>query len=213
MFSDQQAVTGIALLASGFAQLNNGIESYHWQVVVYLAWFSSLTHLTTLTILRQYFRVYHVARGWRCVLMLITALMLAVAVLPTGDGLWFTSDDYDASSPAIPALCLFPLLVSSNPQRRFSSKSLSTDSMIISIFVLFSGYIIRIIKFSEQATAFSRRWTREKPSGVLKSIREFAEQRLGGLGFVPVEVMRVLLHALSEIFASMLWEVRIIHFC
>lgn len=52
MFSDQQVVTGIALLASGYAQLSSGISNYHWQMLVYLAWFSSLTHLSTLTVLR-----------------------------------------------------------------------------------------------------------------------------------------------------------------
>ena len=51
MFSDQQAATGIALLASGYAQLSSSISNYHWQMLVYLAWFSSLTHLTTLTVL------------------------------------------------------------------------------------------------------------------------------------------------------------------
>lgn len=52
MFSDQQLVTGIALLASGYAQLPYGLASYYWQIIIYLAWFSSLTHLTTLTFLR-----------------------------------------------------------------------------------------------------------------------------------------------------------------
>ena len=30
MFSDQQVVTGIALLASGYSQLSSGISNYHW---------------------------------------------------------------------------------------------------------------------------------------------------------------------------------------
>ena len=32
MFSDQQLVTGIALLTTGFTQLKCGLSSYHWQV-------------------------------------------------------------------------------------------------------------------------------------------------------------------------------------
>ena len=51
MFSDQQVVTGIGLLASADAQLNRGIQTYHWQMLVYLVWFSSLTHLTILTVI------------------------------------------------------------------------------------------------------------------------------------------------------------------
>ena len=57
MLSDQQLVTGIALLASAYSQLSCGLSSYHWQLIVYLAWFSSLTHLTTMTALRQYFEI------------------------------------------------------------------------------------------------------------------------------------------------------------
>lgn len=56
MFSNQQVVTGMALLASGYAQLSSGINIYYWQMLVYLAWFSSLTHLLTLTVLWQYFQ-------------------------------------------------------------------------------------------------------------------------------------------------------------
>lgn len=52
IISDQQAVTGIALLASGFAQLVSGIASHHWQILVCLVWSPSLKPLTTLTVLR-----------------------------------------------------------------------------------------------------------------------------------------------------------------
>ena len=62
MFSDQQLVTGIALLASGFSQLHCGISAYHWQILVYLAWFCALTHLSTLTLMRDYFRENVIAR-------------------------------------------------------------------------------------------------------------------------------------------------------
>ena len=81
MFSDQQIVTGIALLASGYSQLNRDITVYHWQILMYLAWFSSLTHLTTLTVLRQYFRENFAARFWRSILMLVTVTMLGIGLV------------------------------------------------------------------------------------------------------------------------------------
>ena len=56
MYSDTQIITGLAILLAGYIQLPSGISSYHWQIVVDLAWFSSLSHLTTLTALRGYFR-------------------------------------------------------------------------------------------------------------------------------------------------------------
>lgn len=52
-FSDQQVLTGISILASGFSQLCLGISAYHWQTVVNLAWLSSMTHLITLTSLKR----------------------------------------------------------------------------------------------------------------------------------------------------------------
>jgi hypothetical protein len=45
MFSYQQLVTGIVILACGFSQLSSGLYSFHWQIIVYLAWFSSLDPL------------------------------------------------------------------------------------------------------------------------------------------------------------------------
>ena len=223
IFSDQQAVTGIALLGSGFAQLNGGIESYHWQVLVYLAWFSSLTHLTTLTILRQYFRDNHVARFWRCIVMLITVIMLGVAILPTGDGLWFTSaftSDFSdpVLSPSVPAVCFFKRIASSEPHKRFDSKSLATYSMIISLFVLVSGYVVRLVKLSTRATDFSTNWIMTKPSRILHSMRSHVLQCIKRsvpnlsklhwiLGYLVIETSYVLLAASLDIYTSMLWEV------
>ncbi|KAF7889429.1 uncharacterized protein EAF01_010922 [Botrytis porri] len=51
-FSDQQVVLGIAVLIAGVSQLPSGLDSYHWQTVLNLAWFSSFTHVLTLTALR-----------------------------------------------------------------------------------------------------------------------------------------------------------------
>ncbi|TPX10114.1 uncharacterized protein E0L32_001311 [Thyridium curvatum] len=52
---DIQIVTGLGILISGFADLWNGISAYHFQLVSQVAWFSSLTHICGLTILRRYF--------------------------------------------------------------------------------------------------------------------------------------------------------------
>ncbi len=100
MFSDQQLVTGIALLVSGYAQLQYGIPAYHWQIIVYLAWFSSLTHLITLTLLRQYFRDNPAIRSWRAFFMFATVIMHGAALSPTGDSLWLANIGHDHHSTA-----------------------------------------------------------------------------------------------------------------
>ncbi|CAI4215840.1 unnamed protein product [Parascedosporium putredinis] len=53
-FADIQLFTGLALLISGYAMIPKGLSSYHWLLVVQLAWFSSLTHLSMLSFLRNY---------------------------------------------------------------------------------------------------------------------------------------------------------------
>lgn len=55
-FSDQQVITGIAILIGGFSQLQWGIGAFHWVNLTNLAWFSAMTHLLTLTTMRQEIR-------------------------------------------------------------------------------------------------------------------------------------------------------------
>lgn len=52
--SDQQLVTGLAIVISGYARLQCGISFYHWKLITMLAWFSSVVHLATLLFLQDY---------------------------------------------------------------------------------------------------------------------------------------------------------------
>lgn len=84
--SDVQLITGLSILASGFSQIGCGISIYHWNTVVFLAWFSSVTHLSTMTFLRRYVHDHHGIRILilRLGLMVSLVLMLAVALISTG---------------------------------------------------------------------------------------------------------------------------------
>ncbi len=216
IFSDQQLVTGIALLVSGYAQLPCGLSSYHWQMIVYLAWFSSLTHLTTLTVLRQYFRENPAARLWRAVLMLLMVTLLGIALLPTGDGWWIGGGSAYDEVAGLPALCYFKRLVARTPEDRFEIDYVQTPSMIISIMVLFSGYLTRLLKLSKQATAFTKRWIRTKPGGILKDALNDSIERAGRphannywrLKHLTLETLYILLRASFDIYESTIWEVR-----
>ncbi|KAF2428790.1 hypothetical protein EJ08DRAFT_699010 [Tothia fuscella] len=54
-FSDQQLVTGIAVLVAGIKKLADGnITIYHFSLVTDLAWFSSNTHLLSLLTIRDF---------------------------------------------------------------------------------------------------------------------------------------------------------------
>ena len=89
MASDQQIVTGLSILAAGYAKRCT-INVYHWQVVVYLAWMSSGTHLITLSVLRTYLREKHILRAVRVAGMLVLFVMLCIAILPTGSQTYYS---------------------------------------------------------------------------------------------------------------------------
>lgn len=90
--SDQQLVTGLAMLIGAFSQLNCGISFYHWQVVTTLAWFASITHLATLPFLQEFLQRRKLLLCLRVMLMSGIAIMLSIALLRSGD-------------PEIPAMC------------------------------------------------------------------------------------------------------------
>lgn len=104
MSSDQQILTGVSILTAGYAKRCT-INVYHWQVVVYLAWMSSGTHLITLSVLREYLREKSILRFSRVAGMLILFLMLAVAIAPTGSETYYSiisgevdSDDFSGTT-------------------------------------------------------------------------------------------------------------------
>lgn len=211
MFSDQQIVTGIALLASGYSQLPSGLDSYHWQIIVYLAWFSSFTHLTTLTVLRKYFQDNPATRLWRVILMVATVSLLGVALLPTGNQWWLSSY---GDTLGVPALCFFQ-------GRNFRQQDFDpinnsqAASMIISILVLFFGYVTRMVKLWQDMSKFTRDWLRVKPGATIKKILRVSHARskqpnakiFWTLNRLAFEMIYVAALAYLTVLESMLWEV------
>ena len=166
MFSDQQVITGIAILAAGYFKRCT-ISVYHYQVVVYLAWMSSSTHLVTLTVLRGYLREAPSIRTWRVVGMSLLFVMLFVALVPTGATNWSTlavgvapdggSVNVTASA-IVPAQCFW--------EEKYWA---GWDSYAVaSYFLLLSSYIARAGALFASSEAFSRKWLREKPGRLLK---------------------------------------------
>ncbi|KAF3033304.1 hypothetical protein E8E12_000501 [Didymella heteroderae] len=113
--SDFQLITGLSILISGFTQLDTGISAYHWQRLVQLAWFSSITHLCCLTALRNYFRRNTLGYSWRLPGMIILIVMLVIALIPTGHYTWesqtirYGSRQHDVIRPRATdhAICYF----------------------------------------------------------------------------------------------------------
>jgi hypothetical protein len=83
--SDQQLVTGIALLVTGYAQTCR-IDGYHFMVLISMAWFSSTTHLSTLVVLRDNFRSCPPLR-----LLRVIGMVLVCGMLVFGEALYFVA--------------------------------------------------------------------------------------------------------------------------
>ncbi|KAK5999362.1 hypothetical protein QM012_005487 [Aureobasidium pullulans] len=118
LLSDQQIVTGIAIMAAGFLGLHSGKMSvYHYQIVLYLAWLSSSVHLSALTLLRPFLNDHHGLRAWRLLGMIVLFVMLLVGLVPTISYDWgiIYSPDADTSLPdsiqptgwGVPAICFW----------------------------------------------------------------------------------------------------------
>lgn len=71
-----------------------GLQAYHWQILVYLAWFSSITHLSGLTVLRSYLSRHPTGTYLRYALMAILLMILIVAIVPTGFFNWLPATGY-----------------------------------------------------------------------------------------------------------------------
>ena len=210
MFSDQQIVTGIALLASGYSQLRSGLDAYHWQIIVYLAWFSSFTHLTTLTVLRNYFQDHPATRTWRIILMIVTVSLLGIALLPTGNQWWLSSD---TDTSGVPASCFFQ--VHNFRNQVFGLSATQAPSMIISILVLFFGYVTRVVKLWPSMSKFTRLWLKIKPGDTtkrwLRVSHACSKQPNANVCWTLLRMVLEIVYisdlAYSAVLGSMLWEV------
>jgi len=113
--SDQQIVTGIAIMAAGLRGLAKGnISTYHYQIVLYLAWLSSSVHLSAISLLTPYLSTNHGLRTWRLVGMLALLIMLLIGLVPTLSDNWGTINDFydpyhdiQPTGWGVPAVCFW----------------------------------------------------------------------------------------------------------
>ncbi|KAL8760376.1 MAG: hypothetical protein Q9184_003368 [Pyrenodesmia sp. 2 TL-2023] len=98
LLSDYQLLFGIAILIAGLWK-HCSISAYHFSLVVDLAWFSN-THLTSLSILRCYLRERPTLRNWRCVGVVLMAIMMLAALTLASSPNW-------NMNVSCPAQCLF----------------------------------------------------------------------------------------------------------
>ena len=122
-YADLQLATGIGILTAAFSTIST-LSVYHYQVAIYLAWMSSNTHLTAVSLLATEFRENtnrSIARRLRLTAMGFLGAMLLVALVPTASYNWtaiITRNQQDGhayavfhktaiSSAGVPARCFW----------------------------------------------------------------------------------------------------------
>ena len=157
--SDQQLLTGLAVLIAGF-WTHCTISVYHFALVNDLAWFSASVHLTTLTVLQDYLVARPALRNWRTALMVVVALLLVASTVMEGHYEWFDSWPYDAQ-------CLFDNLIGNiGGSPRYW--------MFVGLALICSNYLWSIIPLFKRPRNFFRLWLKKKP----KAARDLVIERL-----------------------------------
>ncbi|KAI1777780.1 hypothetical protein F4818DRAFT_325527 [Hypoxylon cercidicola] len=140
VLADTQIITGLAILISGFISIRCRLSSYHWQIIVYLAWLSSMTHLSTLTFLRNHLYNQPAEYFSRLLLMLTLIGLLCAAAIPTAFFDFYGDDPLDFQ-PSYFAICFY------GP--KMNTRTLAFQSMILFLVLSIYGYVIRIAKMSK----------------------------------------------------------------
>lgn len=196
---DIQIWTGLGILVSGYATLALQMSAYHWQIIVYLAWFSNLTHISALIHLRGYLgRNKAWAYTWRLVSMSTLFALLFCALVPTGFFNW-ENDLVSAAQPASYALCFYnytfgrrlfdsviaedsaqvctlddgTLLSLPDCSNYYFSRSSAFQSMCLSMVLLTAGFFTRLFKLVVPKPSLRAKFSMDRlePSGpIVKAI-------------------------------------------
>lgn len=179
---DIQLMTGVGILLSGYCTLyapdgGGRITAYHWQIAVYLAWLSNLTHTTSLTFLRKYLARHTTERRWRVISMTGLFLLILVSMQPL---VYFNWDIEDLEAEAQPArassfaFCFFRLGDVWERMRGQKTDSAvpysSGSSAILSMCLLTFSFATRLAKLTSRYSRFIRVAIRRRASNWTKRL-------------------------------------------
>ena len=158
-YSDTQVITGIAILLAGYWQTSCGISVYHWEVITNLAWFSSVTHIATLTSLREYFQRRSTLAYCHITAMGINLILLGVASPPANYHTWIDKPSQSYHSYGLPAKCFYE----QQPGPIYYHENLNVAMMTASLTFLVTSYTMRVIRISTICSRVTHKWFRVKP--------------------------------------------------
>ncbi|KAH7062874.1 hypothetical protein BKA63DRAFT_587235 [Paraphoma chrysanthemicola] len=214
ILSDTQLVTGLGILIAGYSQLQCGISAYHWQIMVFVAWFASFSFLSAMTFLEGYFQTNNNMRLIRVGFMVILASMLIVALLPTGSRNWLNMfHQGEGYYPSLSTACFYKQLL----MKSFVSNSgPKIWSMVFSIFVVIVSYLQCGIRLFDPGAQASHKYLRAWPGWKIKKalyqverkiLHSGTQARLWLVPYLASYAIFVCCRAFYDIVGSMLLEV------
>ncbi|KAJ5425446.1 hypothetical protein N7465_000516 [Penicillium sp. CMV-2018d] len=168
IMSDLQIVTGFAILLSGFAQLQSGLAALKWRTILDLAWFSCLTHLSCLTMLRRHLHKHTIERVWRLFAMGVLAALLAAGLLPTANSKWLLLSE---DTKATPAICILGCYLKPGPNEEWVKSIAGSDptywhpsqwfwSPIVSASFVVIAFVFRVVRLHKSLSLSVNRVTK-----------------------------------------------------
>lgn len=162
--SDLQIITGFSILISGFMQLRCGLAAYYWLIIVELAWFSTITHMCCLTLLRSHLSEHTVERAWRTGAMAVLAVLLLVGLSFTCNYVWVGG--YPDIGIKEPAICSFHVRTDWTTER-FGTVIVSGTFIVVA----FASRVVKMHKaLSVDVFGRARRWLSIRMRQVLRFI-------------------------------------------
>ncbi|KAG5660179.1 hypothetical protein KAF25_003701 [Fusarium avenaceum] len=203
---DVQFVTGIGILISGFIDLRKGISAYHFYLITHVAWFSNLTHICGLAVLRKYLHSRPIEKVIRLWCMATLAILLLIAMGPTLFFNWaYIDPEGSASLPGTDAICFY------NPSRSASwfllskndgsglAKTTAFQSGLTSILLLFLNFTSRMIKFQKPLSDSLKALRRLLCGNLFKSICLLQRRRSQTTGLRSLFNRRMMLYNLISL--------------
>ncbi|KAF4550757.1 Hypothetical protein D9617_16g015470 [Elsinoe fawcettii] len=231
VLSDQQLVTGIAILVAALVNMRD-ISSFHYSFSLQLAWLSSNVHLSAMLILREYLRKHPRYMKLRLGGMIMLFLLLMVALIPTHmeayqrDVLAITR----ALTKSVPARCFWQVAATRKaPETPFPIRNSPADALfrngvnvdgqsIFSAMILAGTFFWRLLGMFDTSRNGFRSFFQERPGRFLeRHITRMASMR--GTSFRVFTIPRIsliiiyLLHTLLwdtlDSFAGSIWFITI----
>jgi len=158
--SDQQLVTGLAILVAGYCEMmNSDLTLYYWRIVTHLAWLSSSVHIASLTLLRDVLNKHPTIRNVRVAGMLVLLTLLTVALWPTR----FLSSYPDTMS-SIPAKCFWTSTYLT--PRAFTSSP--DPNWILTLVMLWFAYVWKLSQLFASSRDLARQWLVARPEAAIE---------------------------------------------